>query len=174
MRVARLPLVQWVVLLLFVAVALISLSVEQRIHWVGSTDLEIEFMVTDAATNEPIPEATIQIHSEGGLYAERGRQDFVLITGEAGQARRLCKDCMCFGTSGRNIHTFFVHLPEWYYHVIARGYAPSEVTELDIPENVGRVQRDKPAARLIIPIRLRKHRAECRNTLATRNSAPVP
>jgi hypothetical protein len=157
MQVTRSSPARWLVVgLILTVVVLLFLPPHKRVRWVGSTELEIEFTVADATTNVPIAGATIQVHSAGGFYAERDPQDFALITDKAGHAKRLCKDCMCYGTSGWNIYTFFVHLPWWFYRVSARGYAGSELTALDIGENVRRVQRGKPAARLVVPIRLEK------------------
>lgn len=157
MRVLRLSRGQWLVVgLILVIVALLVLPAAQTIHWVGYTDLEIEFVVTDAETDIPVPAATVYVHSEGGFYAERERQDFELTTNEVGTVTRLCKDCMCFGTSGWNIDTYVVHLPDWYYRVSAPGYVESALTALDVLENVQQVQRGKPAARLVVQVRLEK------------------
>src|SRR6516162_6402728 len=68
----------------------------QTIHWVGFTDLLIEFVVSDAETGEPIPDAIIKMHSEGGLYKERDQGDFRLVTGSDGRAQHLYGRCGCF------------------------------------------------------------------------------
>jgi hypothetical protein len=132
------------------------ISIEQQIYWVGHTDLEIECIVTDALTGDPIKGALIHVRSEGGLCAEREEQQFELKTDANGSVKRLIKDCMCFGTRGRNIDTYFVHLPWWFYQVRANSYHPSEWTELNIPQNVRQVQRGKPAATLVVPIQLQR------------------
>jgi hypothetical protein len=139
---------------------LLLIPPRERFKWVGVTDLEIECVVTDAVTGEPLKGATVQVRSEGGLWAERDEQQFSLVTDAGGSVKRLCKECLCFGTSGRNIDTYFVHLPWWYYQATAPGYAPSEWTYLDTPENVRQVQRGKPAAKLVVRTELKKKPAE--------------
>ncbi|HLJ93851.1 MAG TPA: hypothetical protein VKU02_11750, partial [Gemmataceae bacterium] len=46
------------------------------IYWVGSTDLEVVFAVTDA-NGHPIPGVRIEVQSEGGFYEEQDKQEFV-------------------------------------------------------------------------------------------------
>jgi hypothetical protein len=123
---------------------------------VGSTDLEVEFVVLDEVTGTPIPGARLDIQSEGGFCDEGKRQEFRLVSGLDGRAKRLCKECMCFGTSGWKINTYVVHLPCWFYHASADGYNSSDKAELDVQDNVRRVQRAKPAARLVIKVLLQK------------------
>jgi hypothetical protein len=157
MRFARLSFGEWVVLGLIVfCLDLLVIPVVQRVDWVGHTDLEIEFVVRDAETGEPIPDATIQVHSEGGLYAERQRQDFVLETDEAGRAKRMCQRCLCSGRSGWMIDTYHVAVPEWSYRASAPGYAASESAELGVQEKVKRSRRGSRTARLTVEIRLAK------------------
>jgi hypothetical protein len=158
MKAPRLTLGQWVVLdpIAVVLLLLIWPAFFQTVRWVGSTDLEVEFVVVNATTGVPVPGATIDVHSEGGIYEERQPQDFALVTGPDGRAMRLCQGCQCFGTSGWNIDTYVVHLPWWHYRVSARGYCPTELTELDVPANVRKVRRGKPAAKLLVEVPLRK------------------
>jgi hypothetical protein len=139
-----------------ILVALVLVPAMEPIHWVGGTDLEIEFIVTDAVTGRPINGATIKVKSQGGFCPEGGKPRFSLVTDADGSVKRLCKDCMCFGTSGWNIDTYAVHLPWWFYQVTAEGYSPTQWTELDVPENDRQVQRGKPAAKLVIRIKLEK------------------
>jgi hypothetical protein len=127
-----------------------------RIHWVGFTDLEIECFVKDAGNGAPIQGATIRVKSQGGLCAESENGDFALVTDANGSVKRLVKDCMCYGTSGWNIDTYFVHLPEWVYQVKAEGYCESEWTGLNVAENVRRVERGRPAAILVVETDLKK------------------
>jgi hypothetical protein len=147
----------WVGIAAIVVVAvLLLLPAVQRVHWVGGTDLEIQCIVKDATTGAPIQGATIEVKSQGGLCAESEKGDFVLVTDAIGSVKRLVKDCMCFGTSGWNIDTYVVHLPWWFYRVKAEGYVESDWMELDVPGNIRRVQRGKPAATLVLEINLRK------------------
>jgi hypothetical protein len=139
---------------------LLFIPATPRTRWVGYTRLEIECVVTDAGTGEPIRGATILVHSEGGLCGERDKQRFALVTGPDGVVKRLCEDCMCFGTTGWGVDTYFVHLPCWLYQVTADGYAPTEWAWLDVPENARRVRRGEPAAKLVLRIELAKEPAE--------------
>lgn len=128
----------------------------KRVSWVGHTDLEIEFIIFDAVSGEPIPGAVIQIKSEGGFCAEREKMEFSLTADANGSAKRLLKDCMSFGTSGAYIDTYCVHLPWWIYRVEAVGYTSSGWTALDTPENARKVQRGNPAAQVAIRTELRR------------------
>jgi hypothetical protein len=131
----------------------------QRIYWVGSTDLEVAFAVTDAATSSPIPGARIEVQSEGGFYEERDKQEFVLVAGADGVARKECRQSMCFGTQSglRFTNTFVVHLPWWRYRVVAGGYHPTEWADLDVLELRRLVRRAGPGkAELVVPATLQK------------------
>ena len=67
----RLSTRQWLVVgLVFIAVVAVLLPLLQTVYWVGHTDLEIEFAVTDAKTVLH-PARTIDVHSYGGLNAEQ-------------------------------------------------------------------------------------------------------
>jgi hypothetical protein len=105
----------------------------QTIAWVGFNDLEVVFVVTDARTGAPVPGARVEVHSEGGLYEERDPQDFVLTADGAGEARKVCRNSMCFGTQSwlRRTDTYAVHLPDWYFRVSAPGYQAAESVYLD-------------------------------------------
>src|SRR5262249_23231041 len=120
---------------------LMALQAVQTVYWVGRTDLTVEFAVTDAASAQPVAGAVVEIHSEGGLYEERERREFRLITDAGGRASYACRDSMCFGTSGLCTDTFSVHLPFWRFRVTAPGYEPGEWVELDAPEYARQVQR---------------------------------
>jgi len=129
------------------------------IHWVGSTDLEVTFVVADASTGKPIPNARVEIQSEGGLYEERDRQEFVLVAAADGIARKECRSSMCFGTQSRLrfTDTFVVHLPSWRYRVVAQGFQSAEWADLDVLEFRRQVKRDAPGkAKLVIPVTLNK------------------
>jgi hypothetical protein len=131
----------------------------QTIYWVGSTDLEVEFAVTDSATGSTIPDARVEVQSEGGFYEERDKQEFVLIAGADGVARKECHGSMCFGTQSglRFTNTFVVHLPWWRYRVVAEGFDPTEWDNLDVLEQRRQVRRAGPGrAKLVVPVSLHK------------------
>ncbi len=132
----------------------------ERMRWVGSTDLEVEFLVFDATTRIPIPGATITIQSLGGSGEERDPKEFELKTDDDGRVKRLCKKCMCFGTSGWNIDTFSVRVPSWLYYASAAGYSSSDRTWLETWEADHRVQRLRPSSKLVVEIYLQRRGAE--------------
>jgi hypothetical protein len=140
--------------LLVVAFVMLRPSI-QRFYWVGNTDIEIEFLVTDALTGETIQGATIQVRVEGEECGGKKKEQFNLVTGANGSVKRLVRNCMSFGTVGDNIDTFAMHLPLWSYQVSRDGYIPSEWKVLDDMEYAGKVQRGTPAATLLIQIPLR-------------------
>jgi hypothetical protein len=154
----RKPL-QWVVGGLIVLLILMILVLGLiEVHWVGGTDLTVEFVTIDADTGQPITGSTIKINSEGGFYKESEPRDFELTTGEDGTARYICQNTMCFGTSGTFTNTFVVHLPWWNYTVSAPGYQTSERIYLDSSETARQVKRIGPGvSKVAVPIPL--HRA---------------
>jgi hypothetical protein len=132
----------------------------QTMSWVGYTDLEVEFAVTDAETGVAIEGATInQVNSEGGTYHEEGEKSFSLNTDARGFARRTCTRVMCSGGhSGLGFEeTYTVDLPWWYYRISAPGYETTSVISLNEIENVRRVQRiGRGQAKLVAPTAIRK------------------
>jgi hypothetical protein len=134
----------------------------QRIYWVGSTDLEVEFRVSAAGSGAPVPGARVEVQSEGGLYEEHEKQEFMLETDAGGVSRKECRGSMCFGTQSglRFTDTYVVHLPWWRFRVSAPGYEASEWANLDVPEYVHQVQQVGPRrARLVVPVSLQESRA---------------
>jgi hypothetical protein len=158
---------RWRIRLLVAAVALPLLvwgfDRVWTISWVGSTDLEVAFAVTDAATGGPVPGARVEVQSDGGFYEERDKQEFTLVAGADGLARKECRDSMSFGTQSglRFTNTFAVHLPWWRYRVVAERYNPTEWAHLDVSELRRQVQRAGPGkAKLIVPVSLQQTPAE--------------
>lgn len=136
---------------------LMRLMSAEEISWVGGTDLEIEFIVRDAETGEPIKEALIRIRAEsGGFCKDEDEREFCLLTDGQGRVKHLCEQCMCFGTQSRTKDTFVVHLPWWWFEVSAPGYSASELTYLDDLPYRRDVQRGKGTARLVVTTKLRK------------------
>src|SRR5438477_9684943 len=82
-----------------VAVPLLAWGYDQlqTMTWVGHTDLEVEFVVTDAETGVAIESATITVNSEGGFCREEGEKSFTLNTDSRGVAQRTCTHCTCSG-----------------------------------------------------------------------------
>ena len=129
------------------------------IYWVGNTDLEIEFAVTDGINGSSISGARVEVHSAGGFYEENYKQEFVLVADDDGVARRECRQCMCCGEQSglRFTDTFAVYVPCWRFRVVADGYEPGEWIDLNIVEYARRARRTGPGtSKLVVPVLLRK------------------
>jgi hypothetical protein len=135
----------------------------QSIQWVGGTDLEVEFVLRETGSGNPIPSARVEVQSEGGFYEERGKQAFVLSADTGGVARKECRNSMCFGTrSGLGFtDTFAVHLPWWRFRVSAPGFESSAWMDLDVFEFRRRAHRTGPGkAKLSVAVSLHRRLAE--------------
>jgi hypothetical protein len=137
----------------------------QMIDWIGDTDLEMDFLVTDADSGQPLPDARIQVRCEMGFYQgsdEDREKPFELQTDPAGKAHRLCRHNWCIGRqSGLRItDTYHVYIPYWFVRVLADGYQTSAWVE--VPEEYrGKVQHERRQRdRLTVRISLKKAAAE--------------
>ena len=87
--------------LVFLVIGLVAFfTLGQTTKWVGHTDREVRFVVTDAKTGQPVPSATIHVRvraEAGGVFEDREQRDFTIATDEQGGAKSVCKSCMCFG-----------------------------------------------------------------------------
>jgi hypothetical protein len=136
-------------ILIFGAVRLLTV-----VSWVGHCDIDIGFVVVDANTGSPIPNATIHIRADGhGFCKDREPSVFMLDCDANGYASQMDK-CMCFGTSRLFSNSFGMHLPHWWYSASAPGFTDSEQAFLDDGENNRRVKRGKPAASLSVTVPL--------------------
>lgn len=148
----------WLVVSAVVGVPLLLLGYDRvfGMHWVGGTDLEVEFAVADAITGRPVPGAAVEVQSAGGFYAEDYVQEFTLEADAGGSARKVCRNTMCAGTrSGLGMtDTFGTHLPHWRYRVTAAGYEPTD--PIWITHGPGRAaERTGPGcSRLVVPVAL--------------------
>ena len=151
--------------IVFVSFALVGLTIvaldrSTTLYWVGSTNLEVEFVVVDSESSQPIPGARIRIHSEGGLH-DGGNQieDFELVTDAMGSARRSCLNNRCHGgESGLRFRDFrSVHLPHWPgIRVAAHGYVVSDTIDL-VEDYWGKTCHDGPGKdRLVVRVPLKK------------------
>jgi hypothetical protein len=132
----------------------------QTMKWVGHTDLEVRFIVTDAETGRLIRNATIHIRAEsGGFCDDSPQREFTIATDENGEAKQFATNCMCFGSKGAFEDTFASHLPQWSFHATASGYSETDPANLNVSENSRQVQRGDPFATLNVLIRLRKDAA---------------
>lgn len=129
----------------------------QSKKWVGHTDLEVRFIVTDAETGRPVAHATIHIRAESGGFCDDPQSaKFTIKTDKNGHAKRLATNCECFGSRGTFEDTFGSHVPPWSFHASAAGYSATIPADLDVRKHARRVQRGGPFATLSVPIRLRR------------------
>jgi hypothetical protein len=131
------------------------------------TDLTVEFVVTDAATGEPIQGAELLILSYGGLNDDGHRlareklerEDLKLTTDDGGSASYICRGSLCFGRSSLFRNTYWVHLPSWYVTVKRAGYLPNETFFLDeLPHRRAVKQVGPQQAKVVVPLALHKSR----------------
>ena len=144
--------------LVIVATSFLAVVYDQVLFysWVGYTELEIEFVVTDSG--RPVPGASVQVHSEGGFFkGGEEEEDFVLVTDGNGIARTSCDDVWCSGEKSglRLTDTYDVYMPWWQFQVTAPDYHASECYFLASREFNKQVQRLGPGkAKLVVPIQL--------------------
>jgi hypothetical protein len=142
--------------LAFLLLVAIFLPPRTSIAWDGFTDLDVEFVISDADTGRPVAGAAVDIEQEaGGFCRDRDAKQFRLVTGPDGTATHRCLDCMCSGTT-RMKDSFAVHLPYWTFAVSADGYRPSEPVELDQPLYERQVERRQGSARLRVPVTIKQ------------------
>lgn len=147
--------------LLFVILLLLGIDHFFQIMWVGHTDLDVVFLISDAETGKPIPGAQIEIKQErGGFYENTDAMEFSLITSDTGFASRECRFSMCFGSSSLLTinNTFVVHLPLWTFRVRAENYRASDWIWLDKSEYIRQAKRNGDGkSKLVVPISLTKN-----------------
>lgn len=148
----------WRVLLLIglcsLAVFLIDLP---TIRWVGSTDVTIEFVITDADTGDPIEGAEVSVRATEDSSTESGEHLFSLRSDQHGSARYLRRDNRCGGARSRLglTDTFAVYPPDWRVEVSAPGNVPAE--PFVVGNHPRRSERTGPGqSRMLIPVALRK------------------
>jgi hypothetical protein len=131
----------------------------QKIAWIGPTNLEVSFVVTDVATGEPIPGARIEVQSDDRFCEEKEREEFVLFADAKGVARQVCRST-CFGTESplKFRDTFGVHLPWWQFRAIAEGFEPGELTGLMQSKLAGQPKRVRPRqSAAVVPVTLQRN-----------------
>ncbi|VTR94760.1 Uncharacterized protein OS=Planctomyces limnophilus (strain ATCC 43296 / DSM 3776 / IFAM 1008 / 290) GN=Plim_3710 PE=4 SV=1 [Gemmata massiliana] len=149
-------------LLVAVALPLLVRAVDRFsvLLWCGSTNLEVEFVITDGATGAPVPRACVAIHQEkGGFYEDKDEKEFLLVAGDDGRISKECPGSFCSGaksTLGLS-DTFKVYPPGWVVQVGADGYESSDNIIVNLPENYDKSRRSGDRkAKLIIPVALHK------------------
>jgi hypothetical protein len=128
------------------------------VDWVGGANLSVEFVVTDADSGQPIPNARINVHCDGGHYEEVVADldaPFDLRTNGDGIATRLLHNSWCTGMTSRLrfTNTHYVHIPNWNLRAFAEGYETSEWINLwqDYPKKAERgVERNRLQVRIAL------------------------
>jgi hypothetical protein len=153
---------KWLLVLGLIPLLVLGWDRVQMICWVGHTDLEIEFVVVDGDSDQPVPGARIDLYSVGRSYDYQDGEQFHLLADAVGVARKECLGTMCSGTQSglRFTDTYVVHLPCWLFRVSAQGFEQTEWVELDTCEYYRQAQRVGPCkARLVVQVALRRSRA---------------
>lgn len=149
----------WLVLITSIAViiGLGTITNLGSVKWVGRKDLEVQFIVLDSESNEPLSNAKIHILQErSGPCEDQTQRRFEFVTDGNGSVKHMCKDCMCFGSRSTFEDTFASHVPAWRFHATADGYEDSQREDLENLEFAKRVKRGDRYSTLSIPIRLQK------------------
>jgi hypothetical protein len=140
-----------------VAVVAVIYDRSDIVRWVGSTNLTVEFVVTDSDTGEAIAGTEILAYPGDGYPNEIPLR---LITDRDGVARWEGKRTSGGTSSGlRFTDTFSVHLPDWMLVVSAPGYQQPDVSYVNEPGGPFRgkaVETGPNHWRLVVPIALRK------------------
>jgi hypothetical protein len=124
------------------------------IYWLGDTDLEVEFVVTESGSESAIPGAQILVDS----YEGHNKQQFELFTDQRGLAHKQCGYTYCCGfrsTLGIT-NTFSVDVPAWWFQVRADGFEPSEWVDLVALESTRHQRIGPDKAKLAVPVALKR------------------
>jgi hypothetical protein len=132
-----------------------------EVKWVGGTNLEVRFIVTNSESGQGIANAEVQVRCEMGFY-EGVEEDFdktiLLHTDATGIASRQCCMNRIIGTQSRLLftNTYQIYIPRWQVRVLATGYETIEGIEL-MEEYRGKAVRVGPEQNLlVVPVSLRK------------------
>jgi hypothetical protein len=127
------------------------------ILWVGSTDLNVVFVVLDRDTKERISGADVEFGSYG--HDEGFSGEVRLKTDAVGVAFHVIENVRSSGRSGALEwkETFVVNVPYWQYRITAVGYEPIEFVFLRSHVQPGSIKQNGPRKSLIeVPVELRK------------------
>lgn len=145
------------------AVPLLVMLVDRcyQFMWIGNYDLEVVFVVTDAGTGLPVPEANVEIQDFGGDYQggnHDSRIEYVLSTDPQGTVTRMCPRNTCIGTDSLLglSSTFDACLPSWRVRATAAGYEPGEWVKIGGIGQNHQARRQSRTAKLTINLPLRK------------------
>jgi hypothetical protein len=130
-------------------------------YWVGSRDLEITFVVTDAETGGPVPRALIEVPPMKAHFCNDCDGPIRLVADKDGVAKLPCKGCMCHGYRGwepffRWADTFSTHTPHWFFAVSGPGYHKREKIHLGEQAFRKTIERGSDAATMRVSISLHR------------------
>jgi hypothetical protein len=141
------------VLLLTLAVGVV-ISGRMSEEGIGFTDLEIRFLVTDAATDKPISDALIAVHDQNQSPPKILRTD---ASGSASLTTNrpvYTRTIVYWLTGRREDKPRHVSVPEWLIVVSAKGYQPREPWWLS-SEYAGNPAEDRGESfSLLVPVKL--------------------
>jgi hypothetical protein len=123
-----------------------------------SRDLEIVFVVVDAGTGEPIPNASIELTAEGWQEDCRPQKIATLITDENGTTRLVREKNSCEDVI-RPFHKTitFIDLTWAVVNITAEGYSPIEQMWLhDAPKSSNEFIADQRHQRVGLRVPMRK------------------
>jgi hypothetical protein len=145
-------------LIVAIAVGTILLGIAGTIRVLeghGQTVVEVEFLVTDAETGEPIPNATVEVRGQVAETDDGAQEGEVrLATDASGMARYHCR-CTWYGERGWLKSSFLLLLPGWLFQASAPGYEPSQ--EMKFTHEQGRQSRRHNGGHAFtVPIPLQK------------------
>ena len=101
----------------------------------SSKDLEVEFVVLDAETGQPIPHNKVWFfnpHPSDLCGREYREAQFSRVADSDGRVTLFAQQCMCSGMRNWHRDTFAIHVPAWYILVSAAGYQTSELVDLQV------------------------------------------
>lgn len=90
--------------------------------WIGHAKVEVEFIVSDLATGDPIPGATISVKPTDGPPPADSPDVFELVTDSRGRAVRLRPDNVIAGRDEKG----HLYPPDWEVIVRADGFQDSD------------------------------------------------
>lgn len=134
-----------------------------NVKWVGTADLEVDFVIIDAETGQPIPDAMIYVREEQGVGKNRQINSFTIAGDGNGHAKRVSTDCMSFGSRGAFEDIFAIRPPSWRFFATAAEYAnsdPEDLLDRSPPQPKKRSQRVRPHETITISVRLHKTDAQ--------------
>lgn len=160
-RRSLLALLTVLVIFTLVTIAVYLIDRSQTMKWVGVTNLDLDFLVIDADTQDPIPNARVEIFSNGGFYDggdEEDQKTFDLRTDATGVARRRCGNNRCIGTQSRLLFTdtYHVYTPMWRVRALALGHEPSPWVWLYDEYRGKAIHEALQSDRLVVEISLKK------------------